>query len=30
MEEPVLPYNKYGSWENGVWMPYDDMEAVDD
>lgn len=22
----ALPYNKYGEWVDGTWMPYDDME----
>lgn len=23
-----LPYNKYGEWVDGRWLPYDDMEEV--
>lgn len=23
-----LPYNKYGQWVDGEWMPYDDMELA--
>lgn len=22
------PYNKYGGWVNGEWLPYDDMEEA--
>lgn len=28
MNEDFLPYNKYGEWENGEWVPYDDMKEV--
>lgn len=28
MEPDSLPYSKYGEWENGVWLPYDDMREV--
>lgn len=24
-EDEYQPYNKYGSWVNGEWLPYDDM-----
>lgn len=23
-----LPYDKYGEWVDGSWLPYDDMEEV--
>lgn len=29
MEQDVQSYSKYGSWVDGQWLPYDDMEAYD-
>lgn len=28
MDEQQLAYTKYGSWEQGVFVPYDDMYVV--
>lgn len=28
MEHEILPYNKYGEWECGRWVPYEDMEEL--
>lgn len=28
MSPDQLPYSKYGEWENGVWVLYDDMGEV--
>lgn len=24
------PYNKYGEWVDGTWVPYDDMDEVEE
>lgn len=29
MEERPQSYNKFGAWYDGMWLPYDDMEEVD-
>ena len=28
MNNNRVPYDKYGEWVDGVWLPYDDMEEL--